>query len=234
MKRWYCIVILLILTSQVQAYFLPLTARSTKLYDMPVAEVVYGTEVIARFFEETGGQTQLERAEQYCSQIKQMAALGLTTSDIQIISDKNQVTAKVKDVVIFTLTAKEISINLSPPDQLAKEWIQKIKLIFDAIPGYAIKDFTYQDPNKMLPYIGYAMGANFSRNNPFSAAHRYFPKGTKIRILNPINSWSVIVETGDRMDIPDGVTILLDLKAAEAVGVSNTQTTRVILQQVTN
>lgn len=204
-------------------YPLPLKARSITMYNRQVGETIFNTKTIARFVSTYQGKTALERAQELADNIKQMAALGLDTKSVSLNIENTDLQALVAKKTIFSLTAAEVSVNQTAAPQLAKEWLGNIQKIFDAIPGYYVRDFSYQDPNLKLPHYGFAQSSSLLTEKSYTAAHRYFPKGTKIRIVNPEKTWSVVVTIGTRLPLPEGVTICIDKLAAQAVGLDNQQ-----------
>jgi rare lipoprotein A len=64
----------------------------------------------------------------------------------------------------------------------------------------------------------------------FTAAHRTFPFGTKVRVTNVENSLTTIVRINDRGPFHDGRIIDLSLAAAQALELIRTGTARVRLE----
>lgn len=63
-----------------------------------------------------------------------------------------------------------------------------------------------------------ASGQPFNMYN-YTAAHRSLPLGTKVRVINPENGKSVIVQINDRGPYVKGRTIDLSYAAAKSIGI---------------
>ncbi len=73
-------------------------------------------------------------------------------------------------------------------------------------------------------YASGARTASGERFNPngLTAAHRTFPFGTKLKVINPRNGQSVLVRINDRGPFVRGVSLDLSLGAAKAIGMRGT------------
>jgi hypothetical protein len=217
-------------------YTLAVGAQKGILNGQEIGEVYYRQNVIIRFLVFDQGLTALERAQRTADAINQMAALGLSDQDVQLITSKNEVQAKVKNITLFTVAAKEAEINKTLPLDIAKEWLVSIKTIFDNIPSYRATDYTVWSVRKNLPATALAQQFTpFSKEEKsyFVAAHPYFPYGTQIRVINPANQWSVVVIIEERIPAAaKAASILLEPKAAKAIGISKDRPSLVLLQEV--
>ena len=74
--------------------------------------------------------------------------------------------------------------------------------------------------------------ANGERFNPkeFTAAHRYLPFGTKVKVTNLKNNRSIIVRINDRGPFVRGRIIDLSKHAAKMIGMNGTQMVSLELQ----
>ena len=72
-------------------------------------------------------------------------------------------------------------------------------------------------------------GENFDMNS-LTAAHRTFPFGTKIRVINLENGKTVVVRVNDRGPFKEGRMIDLSRGAAQAIDLIRTGTARIRLE----
>ena len=74
--------------------------------------------------------------------------------------------------------------------------------------------------------------ANGERFNSFSytAAHRWFPLGSRVRVTNQANGRSVVVRINDRGPYVGGKVIDLSYASARAIGMSSTARVRLALE----
>lgn len=221
------LIIELFWTTNITAYSLPLETKKQMLYGLNSAGIYFQNKPIIRFFVTEKEKDPSQRATKTFESIQQMIALGLTEKDITLISTKNQILAIIQNdpsKQLFYVTTKESEINKTPLDQLAKEWLNRIKIIFDWIPNYRNTDYTLWEPKEYLPCRGYAKAYVPSQTKMypyFIAAHPFFPLGTKIRVTNIIKKWSIVVTIEERISTSDSM-ILVEKTAAEAIGLSQT------------
>jgi len=217
----------LFLVISLYAYHLPLEIKKQILYGVDSTGIFFQNKPIIRFFPLENGPSVYERAQNTFLAIQQMTALGLTEKDIVLIVTKNQVQAIVQNDFsqpLFFVSQKESDINKTPQLQLAKEWILRIKTIFDWIPNYRNTDYTIWEPREYLPCRGYAKAYQSSQVHIypyFIAAHPFFPIGTKIRITNIFKKWSIVVTVEERITASDSM-VLIEKDAADAIGLGQT------------
>lgn len=97
---------------------------------------------------------------------------------------------------------------------------EKVLLTVEGIASYYADDFHGKQTSN---------GETFDMN-AFTAAHRTFPFGTKIRVTNLANNKSVIVRVNDRGPFKEGRIMDLSLKAAKIIDLIRTGTGRVRLE----
>ncbi len=216
------------------AITLPLTVETTTANEIQATQINFGKDLLLRFWGPTLDKSASERAYALIATLKQMAALGLTTKDVKVGIFDTQLQARIGEAVLFTITKKEIDSNKTPGPQLAKEWLVRLSQVFEAIPGYSYKSYSYQDPKASLPMTCLAVSQAIPQSaakSLYRAIHASFPKGTKLRVINPKNYWSIVVEIGNKMILPPGADIALNPAAAHAIGLTDT-IQPVILQEV--
>lgn len=207
------------------AYVLPLSVQKVSSQNLEAAEVHYNSNVIMRFFSSLNGLTPYQRAVETVDNLQQMVALGLSEKDIIISNYRDQIQAQIdKNKVVFTVTEKEAKINQTSPEALAKEWMGRIKSVFDDIPNYWLIDYTVSDPKTSLPLRCFAKSyipADRSPHPYFIAAHSFLPFGTRVRVTNLITRWTVVVVIEERIKSGNSSMVLLEPQAAKAIGVFN-------------
>ncbi len=95
----------------------------------------------------------------------------------------------------------------------------RILLSLEGVASYYADDFNGKKTSNGETYDMHA----------FTAAHRTFPFGTRVRVTNLANNKSVVVRINDRGPFKEGRIIDLSLGAARALEVIATGTTRVRL-----
>ncbi len=108
----------------------------------------------------------------------------------------------------------------APSAQPERTSSDKPLLTLEGIASYYADDFNGKQTSN---------GENFDMNS-FTAAHRTFPFGTKIRVTNLENSKTVIVRVNDRGPYKEGRMIDLSRGAAQAIDLVRTGTARVRLE----
>ena len=96
----------------------------------------------------------------------------------------------------------------------------KILLSIDGIASYYADDFNGKKTSN---------GEMFDMNT-FTAAHKTFPFGTKVRVVNKENNRSVIVRINDRGPFHEDRILDLSLAAAKQIDLIRTGTARVRLE----
>lgn len=112
------------------------------------------------------------------------------------------------------------------PNIVQKDSIKKAVIVDDSITVASNMKFKLHKKNAHASYYANkfngrktASGRRFD-NNKYTAAHRKFPFGTKLRITNEGNKKSVIVEVTDRGPFTRGRDIDLTTKAFSAIAPS--------------
>lgn len=109
------------------------------------------------------------------------------------------------------------------PKIVKQDSIKKTTAVDDSIKAVGKMKFILHKKNAHASYYANkfngrktASGSRFD-NNKYTAAHRKFPFGTKLRITNEANNKSVIVEVTDRGPFTRGRDIDLTTKAFNAI-----------------
>ena len=215
---------------------LNITSRIISINKTKVSEVLYGHKVLFRFLGSEDTLSAEKRAEEAVSQVLQMAALGLDTKRIKLVYLNHRLLATVDNVLLFAITPKEAATQASG-FALAEKWITRLQKVFDDIPGYAATDYTYVNPlsNEVSKYAWVKRSAELSdQNDPYVVAHKEFPFGTLLRLVNPDTQWTVVAKVGPRYPMPDDVSMLLSPLTALAIGMPETQIGRVAVEVVPN
>jgi rare lipoprotein A len=107
-----------------------------------------------------------------------------------------------------------------PRNAAARTGAGKVLLTLEGVASYYAGDFHGKRTSN---------GETFDMN-ALTAAHRTFPFGTKVRVINLENDKSVIVRVNDRGPFKEGRIMDLSLGAAKAIDLVQTGTARVRLE----
>ena len=195
------------------------------------ASVLLNNHVIARFYgyePEIGGPEI--RAKHFAARLTQLAAMGIEPSDNRfssgIFNDKTLV--KFEPSVICSITEAETTINKTNDVILAKEWLGKVRWFLGNLP----LDSNSVQEDRKLPITGLVKTYSpLIPSEDFIIAHRSLPLGTKIRIVNLRNKWSLVAQVAERAVPSKNLIAALAPNTAEALGIKPNIPIRVRLEK---
>lgn len=122
-------------------------------------------------------------------------------------------------IAIVSLSSFSFRGNFQDPKKVSQDSIKKNAAIADSLGLISNLKLKLHKKNAHASYYHdkfngrrTASGTKFS-NNKYTAAHRKFPFGTKLKVTNEANGKSVIVEVTDRGPFTKGREIDLTRKA---------------------
>jgi len=181
--------------------------------------VMIDNNVMLRFYgDERGVGGSVDRANVFVARLTQLAAMGIEPEDDRFFAgiENDRTLIRFDDHWVCTITEAETTVNMTNDVVLANEWLAKIRQFLGLLP----RDSQYVKDDNALPSKGLACRfIPMIRSKDYIVAHRTLPIGSKVRIVNLKNAWSVVAEVAER-GVPSQNIVGLAPNTAAALGVS--------------
>ncbi|NLJ87044.1 MAG: septal ring lytic transglycosylase RlpA family protein [Firmicutes bacterium] len=204
-------------------------ARQARIGGRDVGEVVIHRRVVLRIRTSAGGLKPFDRAVLIAHRLADYLAKGYAPDGIFPDAYQGFIVVSWQGNLVVTVDAAHAGLNNTNEYQLAKVWANNMRRALDASPvpreqvlegdsqevvtAFCVASW-YGEPFHGRPT---ANGETFDRHG-LTAAHRYLPFGTKVRVTNLHNGKSVDVTINDRGPYVSGRAIDLSSGAAVAIG----------------
>ncbi len=203
--------------------------RQTRIGGREVGEVLVNGQVVLRVRTSAGGLTPFQRAAVIAGRIAACAGEGYRPDAIlpDVINGSNAVSWRGE--LIATVDAAHAKLNNTTPYLLAKVWANNMRRAFGcaSVPTeYVLDDADGEVITAFCTASWYGDGLDgqvtasgeLFDSSALTAAHRYLPFGTRVRVTNLYNGKSVVVVINDRGPYVKGRAIDLSKGAAIALG----------------
>jgi len=189
-------------------------------HDRISAAVFFNNHIVVRFYgTDAENGDPFERANLLKARLTQLAALGVDPEDRLFFAGIEGYSTVIKydDFLICKVLAAETTVNMTNDVFLANEWLKNIKFFLASIP----RDSHYVEKEIIFPIKGFAtLFEPLIVTKKFNVAHDTLPIGTRLRIVNLSNNWSVVAEVTERK-VPNGnFVIALAPNTAYALGIT--------------
>ncbi|MFA5927908.1 MAG: hypothetical protein WC838_01225 [Candidatus Margulisiibacteriota bacterium] len=197
------------------------------------ATVFMNYEVMARFYgeeKEIGGPE--ERAKMFAARLMQLAAMGVKPDDPRFFAGiKDEFTIiEYSPNLICTIVEAETTVNKTNDVYLAQEWLKNIKIFLSKMPK---DDKIEEKPEDNFPMDGMAIRYDpLIKSKDFIVTHKSLPIGSKLRIVNPRNKWSLIALVSENTPPSASAAVGLASNTAEALGITTYKPVLVRLEMI--
>jgi len=185
------------------------------------AAVMRDNHVIVRFYgEEPGLGGPEKRARIFMARILHLAALGISPDNPRFFAgiEGDQTVLKFHPNVICRIMEAETTVNQTVDVALAREWLGNVRHFLSLLP----QDSQWVKEDKKLPVKGLATVFNpLIWSQDFIIAHRSLPIGTRVRVVNLLNKWSLVAEVAEHSRTSENIVVELAPNTAEALGIVN-------------
>lgn len=207
-------------------------ARQARITGREVGEVIIHRQVVLRVRTSAGGLKPFDRAVIIAHRLADYANKGYPPDTIFPDVVNGQVAVCWQGKLIATVDAAHAKLNHTTKYLLAKVWANQMRraLGTGAVPREHVLD---RDEDGVITAYCVASwyGARFYGRSTASgqifngvdntAAHRYLPFGTEVRVTNLHNGKSILVTINDRGPYVAGRAIDLSSAAAAAIGLKD-------------
>lgn len=195
-------------------------------------EVLIDGRVMLRLRAAAGGYDPLQRARIIISRLQALAESGISPDEIRPGILNGEVVVLARDRLLVTVDRDTVRLNGSNSRRLALQWANNLRRALGAPPLSLNPVPSRGDEPVVEIHTGLASwyGPGFNGNRTASgevfnqadltAAHRYLPFGTRVRVTNLANGQSVTVRINDRGPFVRGRIIDLSRHAAQVLGIS--------------
>jgi hypothetical protein len=199
-----------------------------------VASVVIDQKTIIKLHDYIDKKDPYVRAQLISDRLKQFVAMGYDPQKIELKNIKNRYTGLIGIRVIFEVGQIDALEKGVTTEELAKQWQKSIQHALRNVEvsylGVPLDDEKFK-ATTIWPIVGYASWFKHDTDE-FVAVHPYLKSGTKIRVRNQMNGWTVVVTIIDNKPLPNKRVINLSLSAAKALGIAEKGVGKVKLSKV--
>lgn len=187
-----------------------------------VGEVLINNKVMIKTYDTVNGRNPYIRAEEIAQRLTRFIAMGYRIDDIAYVQKEKLIYSYIGKDVLFEVTEVDAQYNNKDILSLFVEWQSALK---DGLKDISVSDVKVSDespeiglPVELLPLSGYASWYQ-DESGKFFAIHSALPDGTKVRVRNLENGWTIVVEVIKNESLPVGRVINLSYSAARALGI---------------
>lgn len=203
--------------------------RQARIGGREVGEVLINGQVVLRVRTNAGGLSPFQRAAIIAGRLAACSGGAYRPDSIlpDVINGNNAVSWRGE--LIITVDAAHAKLNYTTQYLLAKVWANNMRRAFGCEPVPSEYVLDNGNPEVITAFCtaswygdGFngrvtASGETFD-SSALTAAHRYLPFGTQVRVTNLHNGKSVVVTINDRGPYVEGRIIDLSKGAAAALG----------------
>ena len=205
-------------------------ARQARIMGREVGEVLLHRQVVLRIRTSAGGIDPFERAVVVAHRLADRLQSGADPATIFPDAQNGSIVVSWHGELVVTVDAAHASLNNTNPHGLAKVWANNIRRAAGgpAVPLEYVLTTADSDTEVATAFCvaswygnqfhgrSTANGETFDER-ALTAAHRYLPFGTKVKVTNLHNGKSIMVTINDRGPYVAGRTIDLSSAAAAAL-----------------
>ncbi|MFH1428628.1 MAG: hypothetical protein ABIH39_02680 [Candidatus Margulisiibacteriota bacterium] len=231
MKKIISVLLFIVCCSCILSAGLRLHTVPEKRHDRNSAAVMMNNQVLARFYgDEDGVGNTEDRARVFTARMTQLAAMGVEHDDPLFYAgiEGDRTIIKYDKHLICTIVEAETTVNQTNDVVLAQEWLKNIRGFLKVLP----RDSQYVKEDVELPINGIASRfIPLIQSSDYIVAHRSLPLGTKVRIVNLENSWSLVALVAERGITSSNIIVGLAPNTAEALGIQENRLVKVRLEK---
>ena len=207
-------------------------ARQARIGGREVGEVLIHRRVVLRVRTAAGGLKPFERAVIIAHRLAGYSGSSYAPYDIFPDVINGSIVVSWQGQLIATVDAAHAALNFTSEYLLAKIWANNMRQALGTIPVPQEQVLDNGADGVITAFCiaswygerfhgrATASGEVFDRS-ALTAAHRYLPFGTKVRVTNLHNGKSVVVTINDRGPYVEGRIIDLSSGAAAAIGLKD-------------